>query len=625
MNQFKTLKDVHIYFEKRGSKIKGLVNDKGDIIKLIDIPRLKQKVKWVCSNNKAHLSTSNFGSVLQNKKEKLCCRSCSISKSKTKKTCETFVEDLQKEDWKMISSKSDYKNTKTVMHVTCYQGHSTKISYANWSRGERSCKLCKNSCKHTISSVRKEFEKRGCKLLEDKYVNNKANMRYICKCGREGMVAYNNFLRATGCKSCTRRFASKRVIKLFEQTDCILLFAHESQNAIKSLYEDQEDTDANQKDDAIDTVIVFHEWPEFVLNSTYLLYICECKNLHITTWKAFKKGVRCLDCTQEKIKITCRELYGVENPFNSKEIQEKAVLTRLEKYGVKYPMELEEFARKAKETNIKNHGGIHNSKLPEQKEARDAAYLEKYGAPFGFVEEHNEKGKAKTREKLGVDYPLQSPVIHTKIKKNNLQKYGAENYLQSETGKKHMMDKYGAENYLQSKTGKKHMMDKYGAESYLQSKTGKQHMMDKYGAPHAMQCPELFEKAMKKAFTTKIFTFPSGKDVFVQGYEPFALQDLLKTGFKENDICTGRKNIPTIKYKFEGVKRVYYPDIYIKSKDLIIEVKSLWTYEREIDKNKAKFKATKKLHNFELWVYGKDGKKLKVSSCFQRKSKKFSQ
>ena len=43
-----------------------------------------------------------------------------------------------------------------------------------------------------------------------------------------------------------------------------------------------------------------------------------------------------------------------------------------------------------------------------------------------------------------------------------------------------------------------------------------------------------------------------------------------------------------IKYEYEGRKRYYYPDFYINELDLIVEIKSNWTYFKQLDLNIAK-------------------------------------
>lgn len=70
---------------------------------------------------------------------------------------------------------------------------------------------------------------------------------------------------------------------------------------------------------------------------------------------------------------------------------------------------------------------------------------------------------------------------------------------------------------------------------------------------------------------------PSGIIRKVQGYEPFALDDLIKK-YNEEQIKTDRKNIPRIPYKLEGKQKYYFPDIYIPDENFIIEVKSNYTY-----------------------------------------------
>lgn len=58
----------------------------------------------------------------------------------------------------------------------------------------------------------------------------------------------------------------------------------------------------------------------------------------------------------KKIKQTCLEKYGVENPFASEEIKEKIYQTNMEKYGVKIPTQNPEIQAKYKETCLEKYG-----------------------------------------------------------------------------------------------------------------------------------------------------------------------------------------------------------------------------------------------------------------------------
>jgi hypothetical protein len=104
---------------------------------------------------------------------------------------------------------------------------------------------------------------------------------------------------------------------------------------------------------------------------------------------------------------------------------------------------------------------------------------------------------------------------------------------------------------------------------------------------------------------------PSGIIRKVQGYEPYALDELVKQ-YTEEQIKTDRKDVPRITYDIENNKHYYFPDIYIPEEKYIIEVKSTWTYKCKTDNIKQKAEAVKKLgYKYEIWVYdNKKNKKL---------------
>lgn len=93
-------------------------------------------------------------------------------------------------------------------------------------------------------------------------------------------------------------------------------------------------------------------------------------------------------------------------------------------------------------------------------------------------------------------------------------------------------------------------------------------------------------------YTLKEYVLPSGKITKVQGYEPQALDILLRT-YSEEDIILGAANIREkigmiIYTDNDGKQHRYFPDIYISSINKIIEVKSEWTYKIQKDVNELK-------------------------------------
>ena len=126
-----------------------------------------------------------------------------------------------------------------------------------------------------------------------------------------------------------------------------------------------------------------------------------------------------------------------------------------------------------------------------------------------------------------------------------------------------------------------------------------------------MQVPEIAEKSSKNAFAKKYYKLPSGKILQIQGYEKFALDELV-TIYQEYDIINGMTNVPEIWYNDEESKKHrHYVDFFIPSKHLCIEVKSTWTAEKKKDNIFLKQKAGKLLgYKYEIWVYDCKGVKV---------------
>ncbi len=109
---------------------------------------------------------------------------------------------------------------------------------------------------------------------------------------------------------------------------------------------------------------------------------------------------------------------------------------------------------------------------------------------------------------------------------------------------------------------------------------------------------------------------PSGEIRKVQGYEPFALDVLLKQGYTEDQIKTERKDVGRIEYEVDGKKKYYFPDISIPHEKKIIEVKSTWTYKCKTDNIQAKAEATRKQgYAYELWIFDAKGNRVSEEAC----------
>jgi hypothetical protein len=136
----------------------------------------------------------------------------------------------------------------------------------------------------------------------------------------------------------------------------------------------------------------------------------------------------------------------------------------------------------------------------------------------------------------------------------------------------------------------------------------KNNCLIKYGVEYPMQNAEINEKSSKNSYKLKEFTFPCGNTIQVQGYEPFLLDILVKDGYTFDDIITSRLQVPEIWYNKNDKKCRYYCDVYIPKTNTIYEVKSTWTYQKDIDKNKLKKQACiDNGYNFQLYVFDSKG------------------
>ena len=193
--------------------------------------------------------------------------------------------------------------------------------------------------------------------------------------------------------------------------------------------------------------------------------------------------------------------------------------------------------------------------------------------------------------------------------------------LKFERIKNTMIDKYGVEYAAKSEHFRDKMksttLERYGVEHGTQSEEVKEKIkktnLEKYGVEYPSQNTEIYEKMNKTSYYIKEYILPSGNIINIQGYEHFALDELLQNkNINENDIITGCNNVPTIWYNDEsGKKHRHFVDIFIPSQNKCIEVKSTWTFKKQKEIVLLKKMAAKELgYLYEIWVYDNKGNKV---------------
>ena len=153
-----------------------------------------------------------------------------------------------------------------------------------------------------------------------------------------------------------------------------------------------------------------------------------------------------------------------------------------------------------------------------------------------------------------------------------------------------MNKKYGCDYPLQSLEVQNNMKntihEKYNCDWFVVSSKYKSSMLKKFGVENTLQNSELFNKGFKKRIESglKLKQFKN-TDIWYQGSFEF---DFLEKFYNIIDI----KRAPSLKYNFKNKSKIYHPDFYIQSLNLIVECKNHYLAKRDKDKIEAKEKAT---------------------------------
>ena len=214
------------------------------------------------------------------------------------------------------------------------------------------------------------------------------------------------------------------------------------------------------------------------------------------------------------------------------------------------------------------------------------------------------KRKQTCLKNHNVENILQSKKIKEKIKQTCLERYGVENISQlsdnSVKVKQTCLERYGNENYNNPNKNKQTCLKNYGVEFPLQSEEirqkYKQTCLKKYGVEHPMQCEDIFLKTFKSSIQKSYY-----KDTNLH-YQGTYEKDFLDNYINKINIDNG----PTIKYNYENKNKVYFSDFFIKSKNLIIEIKSDYTYNLHLEKNLTKQKACVEQGYIFIFIINKD-------------------
>ncbi len=361
-------------------------------------------------------------------------------------------------------------------------------------------------------------------------------------------------------------------------------------------------------------IILLEDYSNIPLTrDVYIKSKCSYNNCENVVDKKFREletaGSYCVDCIKIKAnevrKQTCLKNHGVTN-ITLTENYKKQI--KSPKYNIDL---LDNYCTEHNITLLYNYNKVH----------LHAHYYIEGKCQNDYCENTFNKKMFKLINSNGLCNSCIFEIAKEVRKNTNLKNIGCENYFQNDEIKQKIRntnkERYGAEYVTQNKDIQKKIketfIERYGVShiSYLQEIQDKitETNIKKYGVKHLMQKPEYLDDMLKKSFKFKKYTLPSGNVIQTQGYEHYALDELIiNNKMNELDIVTGIKYVPQIKYLDYGVERTHYCDIFIPKENKMIEVKSTWTFQKHNVLTKQN--AAKQLgYNYEIWVYDKNGNK----------------
>lgn len=216
--------------------------------------------------------------------------------------------------------------------------------------------------------------------------------------------------------------------------------------------------------------------------------------------------------------------------------------------------------RLTKESNLRTYGVESTNVLESVKKKQRDSMLKNHGVEYYVTSnEFYDKASKTNLNNLGVPNPMQSKAVQNKVAKTKLERYGDERYNNH--------------------------------EKFIET------CIERYGVEHVMQDKEIFERQQKECYGSKKY-----KHLYYRGtYERLFIKE-----YENRFPIESLENCFAVKYTYDDKEHVYFPDFLITTNNLIVEIKSSWTYDnngkneslREI--NHAKWEAAKSLEGFKF-------------------------
>ncbi len=230
--------------------------------------------------------------------------------------------------------------------------------------------------------------------------------------------------------------------------------------------------------------------------------------------------------------------------------------------GVKYPMQDPRVVAKSKTTLSRNFGEL-GMAHPTIRARRAATCLETYGVDNPNKSEVVKLAKIKTNlSRRGVENPSQDILVKNSKEATSYAHYGVSNPFQAEEVKQTIC----ATN-MKTRGVPHSMQDPRVIETW------QKRYKSKHGVVHHMQRPQIFAKVMRSSHRVKQYTYAGRAFEAQSSYEASMFGVLSDKYGIDNVLSQFDVGFPDYSFQEMGT----FPDLYVSSLDLFVEVKSVYT------------------------------------------------
>lgn len=114
---------------------------------------------------------------------------------------EDIKEFVESENYKCTST--EYKNNHSNLDFVCPKGHHYQAKWKRFKTGDR-CPICSRRYIF-VDEIRSEAEKRGYKLVSEKYDNENKQLEFLCDKNHTFYMSWRVFKRGNGCQICSKK------------------------------------------------------------------------------------------------------------------------------------------------------------------------------------------------------------------------------------------------------------------------------------------------------------------------------------------------------------------------------------------------------------------------------------